>query len=144
MQLARRLTVLASTILLTPLVGAVAPASASTSTATDSCADYPYATAGQFGEDSAREFVPYPYFVPVEGVYTACLDGPAGTNFDLELLRFDSASEDYQVIAASRRAGSTERLTWDSPAGSAQYRLKVVAVEGNGPFTVAVRFPYET
>ena len=144
MPLARRLTVLVSTVLLAPLLGAVAPASASTLTATDSCADYPYATAGQFGEGLAREYVPYQYLVPVEGVYTACLDGPAGTNFDLELLRFDSASQDYQLIAASRGAGSTERLTWDSPADSAQYRLKVVAVDGNGPFTVAVRFPYET
>ena len=143
MQLARKLTVLASTVLLAPLVGAAAPASASTP-ATDSCADYPYATAGRFGPDLAREYVPYQYLVPVEGVYTACLDGPAGTNFDLELLRFDSASQDYQVIAASRRDGSTERLTWDSPADSAQYRLKVVAVDGNGPFTVAVRFPNET
>ncbi|GLY29754.1 hypothetical protein [Kineosporia sp. NBRC 101731] len=142
----RKLTVLASTALLTPaaLAGAIAPASAATGqAAADSCADYPYAVAGEFREGWARESTPYNYLVPQEGAYTACLDGPADANFDLEVLQWNTAAGGYQLIAASRNADSTERVTWDSPANSTQYRLRVVATSGYGTYTVGVRFPGE-
>ncbi|GLY13074.1 hypothetical protein LWF15_14815 [Kineosporia rhizophila] len=154
MNLRRKLSLLASSALLVPVAlatGAAGASAAGASDAAEACSSYPHPATGNFRPSAnpvstpeVREFYPWNYLMPAEGVYEVCLDGAAGTNYDIELLYWDSTVRDYVVVAASRGAGSTERLSYTAVGDNlAQFRVRVVAVEGYGAYTVAVRMPQD-
>ncbi|MFI7211485.1 S1 family peptidase [Micromonospora maritima] len=77
-------------------------------------------------------------FTAIQGEHTACVVGPAGTDFDLYLERF-SISTDWTVVARSTGSGSTKKLRWTDAYGS--YRYRVVAAAGAGAYTLTYRYP---
>lgn len=71
------------------------------------------------------------------GTFQLKLSGPAGTNFDLVLYRWNGSA--WVVAAQSKSAGSTESITYTGAAG--YYYAKVSSVSGAGAYTLTYTFP---
>ncbi len=64
--------------------------------------------------------------------HRACLEGPSGSNFDLELQKFEGSK--WTVVASSATPGSSESLTYAGSAGA--YRYRITSVTGSGAYTL--------
>ncbi len=72
-------------------------------------------------------------FYAEAGVRRGCLSGPAGTNFDLWLFRWDADQEKWKYAAGGDNGGSNERLAFAGP--SAYYAWIAYSKDGAGTYT---------
>jgi subtilisin family serine protease len=71
------------------------------------------------------------------GVQVACLQGPSGTNFDLYLEARQGNA--WVVVAQGTGPTSRETVRYTGPAGF--YRWRIVAVQGQGRYTLRLQTP---
>ncbi len=77
------------------------------------------------------------YFEAGSGTHEAWLHGPAGTDFDLRLLRWDGA--EWTEVQSSAGASSEEQITYAGAAG--YYAWVVLAYAGSGAYTLELYRP---
>ena len=75
--------------------------------------------------------------VGVTGEHKGWLRGPAGTNFNLYLIRSDGAS--WYVVASSMGSNSSEDLTYVGPPGT--YTWRVLSFSGSGSYDFWMKQP---
>lgn len=71
------------------------------------------------------------------GTFSMLLNGPSGTNFNLELYKWNGSS--WAKVASSSTTGSTESIRYSGSAG--YYYAKVISVTGSGTYTLQYDFP---
>jgi streptogrisin C len=131
--LKRKLTVVTSAALLSPLALAVSTSPAS---AASLCDGYDHPTTRTIHQGQTD--TPWSYvWTPNPGTYSLCLDGPAGTNLDLVMKRWDDAASQWVTVANSESPGPDEKLTYTETLGSTAYLVYVTAVRGSGDYTLA-------
>src|SRR4030095_1215156 len=67
-----------------------------------------------------------------DGYHLACLQGPANTNFDLFLQKWDGVG--WSNVATASHAGSGEQIAYLGTSGF--YVWKVTSVAGSGNYTL--------
>ncbi|MGC5016799.1 S1 family peptidase [Streptosporangium sp. DT93] len=77
------------------------------------------------------------YRAAITGTHFGCLDGPAGTDFDLYLQKWSRSA--WRVVASSRSAGPDEKITYVGTPGF--YRYRVADVSGSGFYVFGFRAP---
>ena len=77
------------------------------------------------------------YTSTVSGTHAGCLTGPAGTDFDLYLLKWNGSA--WATVASGTGSSSTENVTYSGTSG--YYVWQVRAYSGSGSFTLATRRP---
>ena len=77
------------------------------------------------------------YYSSVAGTHKACLSGPAGTDFDLYLYRWNGNS--WSQVAAALGTTSTETITYNGQAG--YYYWRVYSYTGAGSYTLTTFKP---
>jgi streptogrisin C len=78
------------------------------------------------------------YQSTVSGVHRACIDGPAGTDYDIYLQK-RSGTSTWTNVASAASSASDESLSYSGTAG--YYRVRVVAYRGSGAYTVGITNP---
>jgi streptogrisin C len=71
------------------------------------------------------------------GTHTACLAGPAGTDFDVALQRW--TGRNWQTVQDADNATSSDTLTFTGPAGT--YRYQIRSQSGAGAYVLGVDIP---
>jgi subtilisin family serine protease len=79
----------------------------------------------------------HPYTSTLSGTHRANLCGPAGTDFDLYLQKWNGFS--WVVVAQGITPGNTESINYTGTAG--QYRYRVHAYSGSGNYTLGYTNP---
>jgi subtilisin family serine protease len=77
------------------------------------------------------------YFSANSGTHRGCLRGPAGTDFDLYLWRWNGFS--WVTVAQSIGSSSTEDIVYNGSAG--YYVWRVVSYSGSGSYTFGMTRP---
>ncbi|MFE1442048.1 M4 family metallopeptidase [Streptomyces sp. NPDC058739] len=77
------------------------------------------------------------YYSAASGTHAGCLRGPAGTDFDLYLQKWNGSS--WASVAVDGDATSEEDITYSGSAG--YYRYIVHAYSGSGAYTLGVSAP---
>lgn len=77
------------------------------------------------------------YYSAVTGYHSGWLQGPAGANFDLYLLRYNGFG--WMVVASSANAGSNEQITYYGTPGN--YLWQVVDRGGSGSYQFWLKRP---
>jgi hypothetical protein len=77
------------------------------------------------------------YFSGTAGTHRAWLQGPAGTDFDLYLYRWNGFY--WSIVARSESVTSVEAITFNGGAG--YYRVRVYSYSGSGTYTVWLQHP---
>ncbi|MEU4829604.1 S1 family peptidase [Streptosporangium sp. NPDC023615] len=77
------------------------------------------------------------YRAKAGGLHSGCVNGPAGTDFDLSLLRWNGSS--WRVVATSDGPGPNKRITYTGRPS--RYRYQVTATAGSGPYVLAFTAP---
>lgn len=79
------------------------------------------------------------YFAKHAGPHEARLTGPVGTNFDLELYKWDTGLMSFLLVASSAGATSTERVIYHGP--ESLYFWIVRSAAGTGAYTLRTSQP---
>jgi streptogrisin C len=99
------------------------------------CADMENVMTGSLSRTGSREIQPNGRFFRTGAArLTACLDGPAGADFDLFLQRWNGRT--FQTVASATGPSSDEQIVVDAPSGV--YRYRVVSDSGSGAYTLGV------
>jgi streptogrisin C len=77
------------------------------------------------------------YQSTVAGTHRACVDAPAGTDFDLYLQKYSGLG--WVNVASAATGATDESLSYSGTAG--YYRVRVVAYRGSGSYTVGITNP---
>jgi aminopeptidase S len=77
------------------------------------------------------------FYTGTSGRHQACLDGPAGTDYDLYLQKWSGAG--WTTVAQSTSPGPDEELTYNGTSG--YYRYRIHAYNGNGTYTLGYDAP---
>jgi hypothetical protein len=77
------------------------------------------------------------YYTAVSGTHRACLDGPAGAEFNLQLQKWNGSA--WTVVASAATGGPDETLTYSGTAGYYTYLLQ--SVSGSGSYTFGYSTP---
>ncbi|MFC7247414.1 M64 family metallopeptidase [Catellatospora aurea] len=77
------------------------------------------------------------YYTAASGTHRACLDGPTGAEFNLQLQKWNGSA--WTVVASAATGGSDEVLTYSGTAGYYTYLLQ--SVSGSGSYTFAYSAP---
>jgi subtilisin family serine protease len=77
------------------------------------------------------------YQSTVSGSHTGALTGPAGTDFDLFLQKWNGSS--WAVVARAEGATSTENISYSGTAG--YYRWRIYSYSGSGSYTLVTTRP---
>ncbi|MFD0659515.1 S1 family peptidase [Thermocatellispora tengchongensis] len=77
------------------------------------------------------------YQSTTSGTHRACLDGPAGVDFDLYLQRWNGSA--WTTVASGTTAAPDETVTYNGTAG--YYRYRVHAYSGSGSYTLGITRP---
>ncbi|MFG2298929.1 M4 family metallopeptidase [Streptomyces sp. NPDC048603] len=77
------------------------------------------------------------YYSATAGTHTGCLRGPAGTDFDLYLQKWNGSG--WVDVAVSGDAGADEDISYGGTAG--YYRYLVHAYSGSGAYTLGLSAP---
>lgn len=77
------------------------------------------------------------YQSTISGVHAATLTGPAGTDFDLRLYKWNGFS--WAVVASSLGSTSSESISYNGTAG--YYYWRVNSYSGSGAFSLCTRRP---
>jgi streptogrisin C len=100
------------------------------------CADMENVMTGSLNRTGSRAVQPNGRFFRLTGTarLTACLDGPAGADFDLYLQRWNGRS--FQTVARATGPGSDEQIVVNASAGA--YRYRVESDSGSGAYTLGI------
>lgn len=99
------------------------------------CAGHEASANGNLARTGARQVTG---FVRANaGTHTACLAGPAGTDFDVALQRW--TGRNWQTVQDANNATSSDTLTFTGPAGT--YRYQVRSQSGGGAYVLGVDIP---
>ncbi|WP_326826166.1 S1 family peptidase [Streptosporangium sp. NBC_01756] len=90
-------------------------------------------TSGQSGYQPNSSY----YRSTAGGLHSACLDGPAGADFDLYLQKWNGQS--WVTVATSDGPTPDEKTTYTGTAG--YYRYRVAAFSGSGAYSLAYSAP---
>ncbi len=124
-----------SLILATAMIAGVVAAPAAAATTAD-CASYERVETRQVGGGVTS--LPFSYFIaPRPGKIELCLDGSAGTDYDLVLLKFVPGGP--ETVATAEGGGSDKTLSYESTAVAAYRVLVITDVEGK--YTLGVTTP---
>ncbi len=77
------------------------------------------------------------FYTGASGAHRACLDGPAGTDYDLYLQKWSGFS--WATVAQGATAAADETLSYNGTAG--YYRYRVHAYSGSGAYTLGYDAP---
>lgn len=77
------------------------------------------------------------YVSSVSGAHTAALTGPAGTDFDLYLQKWNGST--WAQVASSLGSTSTESINYSGTSGT--YRWRVYSYTGSGTYTICTTKP---
>ncbi|MFF9840622.1 M4 family metallopeptidase [Streptomyces sp. NPDC013740] len=88
------------------------------------------------GEAEAQPDGSY-YYSATSGTHVGCLRGPAGTDFDLYLQKWNGSA--WADVAVGGTAGADEDITYKGTAG--YYRYVVHAYSGSGAYTLGLSAP---
>ncbi|XLD90830.1 M64 family metallopeptidase [Polymorphospora sp. A560] len=77
------------------------------------------------------------FHTAASGQHRACLDGPAGSEFDLHLQKWNGSA--WATVASGATAGADETLTYNGTAG--YYLYQVRSVSGAGSYTLGYDAP---
>jgi hypothetical protein len=77
------------------------------------------------------------YFSSAAGTHKGCLRGPAGTDFDLYLRRWNGFS--WVTVAQGISSSSSEDVTYNGTAG--YYYWRVTSYSGSGSYTFGMQRP---
>ena len=77
-------------------------------------------------------------FATAAGQLHGCLDGPSGTDFDLQLQRRSSLGS-WSIVARSESSGPDEEINYSATAGT--YRWRVHAYSGSGSWSLGYDVP---
>jgi Zn-dependent metalloprotease len=95
------------------------------------------AYAGDYAyEPGSQGFDGY-YYSASAGTHAACLDGPAGTDFDLYLQKYDGSQ--WVTVAQSTSSSSHEEISYSGAAG--YYSYVVQSYSGSGSYTLRLDAP---
>ena len=70
------------------------------------------------------------YYSSVSGTHKGCLAGPAGTDFDLYLEKWNGSA--WVIVARAETSTSTETISYSGTAG--YYRFQVYSYSGTGSY----------
>jgi hypothetical protein len=103
------------------------------------CADCLQYT-GTLAGPGSREYQPdgEAFYSRRSGVHSGWLRGPAGTDFNLQLLSFDGTSI-WSVVATSNGSTSSEYVTYAGPPG--YYAWKISSSAGSGSYDFWMQLP---
>jgi hypothetical protein len=73
------------------------------------------------------------FYTSASGTHRGCLGGPAGSDFDLYLQKWNGSA--WLDVASSAGSGPDEALTYNGTAG--YYRYRITAASGSGSYTSA-------
>jgi subtilisin family serine protease len=77
------------------------------------------------------------FYSSVSGTHKGCLTGPAGTDFDLYLYKWNGAS--WSIVARGETSSSSETVTYSGTAG--YYYWEVYSYSGAGSYTFKLSRP---
>ncbi|MEV0457307.1 M64 family metallopeptidase [Catellatospora methionotrophica] len=77
------------------------------------------------------------YYTAASGTHRACLDGPTGAEFNLQLQKWNGSA--WTVVASAATSGPDETLTYSGTAGYYTYLLQ--SASGAGSYTFAYSAP---
>jgi streptogrisin C len=102
------------------------------------CRDFGVSATGSLTESSmvyvpARSY----YYSSSTGTHGACLDGPAGTDFNLHLEKWSGTA--WTVVASAESGDEDEIVTYKG--GSGYYTWRVTAGKGAGTYTLGYNHP---
>ncbi len=72
------------------------------------------------------------YYEAVAGAHEACLTGPANTDFDLYLQKWNGSS--WRTVASGTGPTSTEKVTYTGTSGRCRWQLR--SYSGSGQYTL--------
>ncbi|MFF3442750.1 S1 family peptidase [Streptosporangium sp. NPDC002721] len=106
---------------------------------TNPCTGFPNNYSGTLaaGQSSYQPGNAY-YLTYNPGVHSGCVNGPAGSDFDLYLQKWDNRSA-WVTVATSDGPGPSATISYTGTAG--YYRYRVTATGGSGPYTLGIRVP---
>jgi PKD repeat protein len=78
------------------------------------------------------------YTTTVRGTHTICINGPAGTDYDVYLQR-RSATGTWSNVASGETSSAAERISFVGAAGT--YRVRVTNYRGTGAYTGSLQKP---
>ncbi|MBL8297284.1 MAG: M4 family metallopeptidase [Rhodanobacteraceae bacterium] len=77
------------------------------------------------------------YYQANSGAHTICFSGPAGTDFDIFLDRWNGSA--WANVAKSDGPSSSEQISYNGAAG--YYTIRVINYQGTGAYTLNLRKP---
>jgi PKD repeat protein len=93
---------------------------------------------GSIGTQGGTQIQPNgTWYQSAAGTHVGCLNGPAGTDFDLYLDRWTGSA--WAQVAASEGPTAVEKIIFQGTAGF--YRWRIVAFSGTGAYTFALQRP---
>ncbi len=99
------------------------------------CTGFEAAVNGTMAGTGARQATQF--FRARAGTHTACLAGPANTDFDVALQRWNGRN--WQTVQDADNATSSDTLTFTGPAGT--YRYQIRSQSGAGAYTMGIDIP---
>ncbi|MFY0542387.1 M4 family metallopeptidase [Nannocystis pusilla] len=103
----------------------------------ETCSGTPFK--GNLSGSGKEEFQPSGsyYSTSKSGAHTGCLAGPAGTDFDLYLYKWNGSA--WAKVAKSEGPTNNESINYQGTAG--YYTWQVVSASGAGDYTVTLKAP---
>ena len=102
-----------------------------------SCTGYTNVHTGQLASGDVAYQPDGGYYYAPAGTHTACLDAPAGTDFDLYLQKWNGW--DWVDVASGTTPGPDEQLSYTGTAG--YYSYQIHAYNGSGNYTLGFDTP---
>jgi streptogrisin C len=99
------------------------------------CTGFEASVNGTLAGSGARQTTQF--FRARAGTHTACIAGPANTDFDVALQRWTGRL--WQTVGDANNATSSDTLTFTGPAGT--YRYQIRSQSGAGAYTMGVDIP---
>lgn len=99
------------------------------------CSGHEARVNGSLSRTGARQVTSF--FRANAGTHTACLAGPAGTDFDMALQRW--TGRNWQTVRDANNATSSDTLTFTGPAGT--YRYQIRSQSGAGAYVMGIDIP---
>lgn len=97
-----------------------------------------YTYTGTLSGTGASQYRPDPYYqVTTSGTHTGSLTGPANTDFDLYLQKWNGST--WATVKSSLGSTSTEYITYSGTAG--YYRWRIYSYSGSGNYTLVTTRP---
>jgi streptogrisin C len=99
------------------------------------CSGHEASVNGALSRTGARQDTEF--FRATAGTHTACLAGPANTDFDVALQRWNGRN--WQTVQDADNATSSDTLTFTGPAGA--YRYQIRSQSGAGAYILGIDIP---